>query len=65
MNKNYEIYRAVSGEIPNEDAARLDGYLAAKAEETEKKQAAAAYSGLLARFEIIEAQLRNAREKGG
>ena len=38
MNRDYEIYRAPEDEIPVEDKARLDGYLAAKADETELKR---------------------------
>lgn len=35
MNPEYEIYRASEADIPSEDKARLDGFLAAKADETE------------------------------
>lgn len=50
MNKDFEIYRAPEEEIPEEDKARLDGYLAGKAEETELKKARAAYEAAIKAF---------------
>ena len=38
MNSDYEIYRAPDEEIPAEDRARLDGFLAGKADETRGRE---------------------------
>lgn len=32
MNKDYEVYQAPEAEVPQEDKARLDGYLRGRAE---------------------------------
>lgn len=47
MNKDYEIYQAPRDDIPAEDAARLDGYLHARAK-------AAEYAALKAKLEAFE-----------
>lgn len=43
MNKDHEIYRAPADDIPEEDKARLDGYLAGRAEAAEVERARAEF----------------------
>lgn len=44
MNRDHEIYRAQEDEIPVEDKARLDGFLAGRAEATEIERAKAEFA---------------------
>jgi hypothetical protein len=58
MDPNFNIYRAPEDEIPEEDKARLDGYLAAKAEEGELARAKAAFEKAVADFEKADSEGR-------
>jgi cell division protein FtsB len=52
MDKNANVYRAPEDEIPVEDKARLDGYLAAKAEDGELER-------MKAEVEALQAKIRD------
>ncbi len=50
MNKDHQIYRDLAENIPPEDTARLDGFLAAKADETELSHLKAEVAALKASY---------------